>query len=105
MKRVFVSQPMRNISENKILLARERAREAISKAYEGEDIIFIDSYFEGGKFGNPIRYLGKSIQKMANADIAYFCEGWRNARGCWIEHHVAVAYGITVMEEVNDEDE
>ena len=31
---------------------------------------------------------------MSDAKFVYFCKGWKKARGCKIEHAVAVAYKI-----------
>lgn len=31
-------------------------------------------------------------------DVAYFAEGWQEARGCKIEHECAVQYGIDRIE-------
>jgi len=40
---------------------------------------------------------GKKI-KLSTADVAYFAEGWDEARGCKIEHECAVEYGINRIE-------
>ena len=44
-------------------------------------------------------FLGTSIFLMSYADLAYFVKGWYDARGCIMEHEVAVAYGIPMVEE------
>lgn len=36
---------------------------------------------------------------MIKADIAYFASGWKDARGCKIEHTCALEYGIVCIEE------
>ena len=45
----------------------------------------------------PVRFLAKSLEKMSLCDAVYFCKGWEQARGCRIEHEVAVAYGLNVI--------
>jgi hypothetical protein len=47
---------------------------------------------------DPLECLGKSIELMAHADVAVFCPGWKEARGCRIEHECAVQYGLEVIE-------
>jgi len=47
----------------------------------------------------PVKYLSRSIDKLADADIAYFGGDWKEARGCKIEHEIAIAYGIQTIEE------
>ena len=57
------------------------------------------SYFIEDYPGEIIWYLGKSIQFLSQADIAYFGGDWRNTRGCKVEHEVAMQYGIDRIEE------
>jgi len=45
-----------------------------------------------------LHYLAKSLEYLAEADIAYFVPGWENARGCKLEHQCAVEYGIDRIE-------
>ena len=63
----------------------------------GDDVEIIDSYFEDYDPKNgciPLKYLSKSLELLADADVAYFCPGWDTARGCKIENQCAVEYGI-----------
>ena len=46
----------------------------------------------------PLWFLGKSLELLSTADVAYFAKGWDSARGCKIEHDCAVAYDIDVIE-------
>lgn len=100
MKKLFISQPMRGLTDEEILTAREEIRIKAEKKI-GEPVELIPSFFEGFKpEGNiPVAYLGKSISKLAEADVAYFGGDWRNARGCKIEHEIAKEYGIDRIEE------
>jgi hypothetical protein len=36
---------------------------------------------------------------MSKCDAVYFCNGWENARGCKIEHDIAIAYGLLTIYE------
>lgn len=36
---------------------------------------------------------------MTLCHAVYFCKGWENARGCRIEHDIAVAYGLEALYE------
>ena len=42
--------------------------------------------------------LAKSIEAMSKADAVVFMKGWQEARGCRIEHQIAIDYGKFVME-------
>ena len=90
MKRFFISMPMRDKSEKQIKERLEQVKRKIVDEYH--DVEFIDSYFPEDQQGSPVIMLGKSIMLMNGADAVYFCEGWESARGCRIEHEVAIAY-------------
>ncbi len=97
MKKLFVSQPMRGKSDAEILTARN---DAICAAKEvcGEEVEVIDSFFQDAPAeSRPLWFLGKSLELLSTADIAYFAPGWQNARGCRIEHECAKEYGISYI--------
>ena len=101
MKKLFISQPMNGKTEKEILAVREKAIES-AKRNLGEDVEVIDSYFEDYNPENgcvPLKYLSKSLELLADADVAYFAKGWEDARGCKIENACAIAYGIDVIED------
>lgn len=100
MKKLFVSQPMRRKTDEEILKVREEIRIKAEKII-GEPVELLPSFFEDfNPVGNiPVAYLGKSISLLAIADIVYFGEGWKEARGCKIEHEVAKEYGIDRIED------
>ena len=104
-KKLFISQPMMGLTDEEILKAREEIKNRAEKTI-GEPLELINSFIEDypGEINQsiPVWYLGKSIQFLSQADIAYFGGDWRNARGCRIEYEIANAYGIKVIkEEVN----
>ena len=89
--KIFISQPMKNLSEEEIKADRKRAIEKVKNIY-GDDVEIIDNY--NNKYQKPLVCLAKSIELLAAADIAYFCKGWNKARGCRIEYMCANDYGI-----------
>lgn len=99
MAKLFISQPMNGKTDNEIKAVREKAIQS-AKEQIGEDVEVIDSFFENAPHGaKPLWFLGKSLQLLADADVAYFAKGWEYARGCKIEHICASDYGIQVVEE------
>ena len=95
MKKLFISQPMKDKTDEEIKAERERA---IKEAQEqlGEEVEVIDSFFENAPHdARPLWFLGKSLELLAMADVAYFAKGWEEARGCKIEHTCAIEYGIS----------
>ena len=98
MKKLFISQPMRGKSDEDILTERKKAIESAEKAI-GEPVEVIDSFFQEAPVdAKPLWFLGKSLELLAGADIAYFAKGWQAARGCRIEQTCAVEYKIDRIE-------
>lgn len=97
--KVFISQPMRDKTEKEILKERNIAINKLKDRY-GNDIEIIYSYFEDynpDKGCIPLKYLSKSLELLADADLACFIGDWRKARGCVIEYDCAVAYRINTV--------
>ena len=99
MKKLFISQPMRGKTDEEILAVRAQAIQS-AKRVLGEEVEVIDSFIHGTPSdAKPLWYLGKSLELLSTADIAYFAKGWEDARGCRIEHECAIEYGITTVED------
>lgn len=97
MKKLFISQPMRDKTDEEIIVEREEAVE-VAKEMLGEDVEVIDSFFQKTPHeAKPLWYLAKSLELLSTADVAYFCTGWELYRGCKIEHTCATEYGIQVI--------
>ena len=97
MKKLFISQPMKGKSDEEILREREKAV-SDAQSFFKEPVEVIDSFFQSAPVGaKPLWFLGKSLELLSDADIAYFAKGWRDARGCRLEHDAAKAYGITAI--------
>lgn len=103
MKKLFISQPMKGKTDEEILKEREKAIRS-AKEHLGEEIEVIDSFFQSAPVDvRPLWFLGKSLELLSTADVAYFAKGWEEARGCKIENECAIAYGITVIEDYKEE--
>ena len=99
--KLFISQPMKDKSEEEIKEERENII-AHCKGMYGNELEVIDSYFPDYNPDTgcvPLKYLSKSLELLADADVAYFAKGWENARGCKIENTCAIEYGIEVVED------
>ena len=99
MKKLFISQPMRGKTEEEILAVRAKAIQSAEREL-GEEVEVIDSFIKGAPAAaGPLWFLGESIKLLEKADVAYFAEGWEDARGCKIEHECAIEYGILTIED------
>ena len=98
--KLFISQPMRDKTDDEIKAERKRIVEQMQKCCPHEKIEVIESFFEGVPHdATPLWYLGESIKLLGQADYAYFAKGWENYRGCRIEHQCALEYDIRFVEE------
>lgn len=103
MKKLFISQPMKGKSIADILVERRKAIESAEEKI-GEPVEVIDSFVQRAPaYAKPLWILGKSLELLAGADIAYFAKGWQDARGCKIENTCAIEYGIPVIEDYTAE--
>lgn len=102
MKKLFISQPMRGKTDEEILAERKKAIESAERNL-GEPVEVIDSFFQNAPSdARPLWFLGKSLELLSTADIAYFAKGWEDARGCRIENQCAIEYGIEVIEDYTE---
>ena len=89
--KIMISQPMRDKTEQQI---RDERKEIVQGIKElGDEVI--DTIFteEAPKdCDTAIYFLAKSIESIGKVDAVYFMRGWEKARGCKIEHQVAVEY-------------
>ena len=90
---------MRGKTDEEILTVRAKAIKSAEEMI-GEPVKVIDSFFQSAPAdAKPLWFLGKSLELLSTADVAYFAEGWNEFRGCKIEHICAVEYNIDRIEE------
>jgi hypothetical protein len=109
MKKIMISQPMNGLTDEQIDETRNRFFEFACK----EKFDVVNTFFTGG-FNSPssmksrgiiqipVYFLAKSLEYMSECTTVYFAKGWENARGCKIEHEVALQYGLDVIYEANE---
>ena len=96
MKKLFISQPTRDKTDEEIKTERENIIKDVTNVLGEVEVI--DSFFESAPHeAKPLWFLGKSLELLSTADIAYFAKDWDKYRGCKIEHTCATEYGIDVI--------
>lgn len=103
MKKLFVSLPMRGLSEREIKKRMKYLQSLVELELE-EEVILIDTFIKDEPDSKEINdiglyFLGESIGEMAYADIVIFANGWTKARGCKVEYKAAVEYGLKILYE------
>lgn len=97
--KLFISQPMRNKSDEEILKERNQIISEV-ECMNFEKIEVLESFLQSAPHeAKPLCFLGKSLEVLSNADIAYFAEGWKEARSCKIEHQCCLDYGIKIIKD------
>ena len=89
--KIMISQPMKGKTNEQI---REE-RKALVEALEQEGYEVVDTVFENAPADEDVAIycLSQSIRYIGKVDALYFMKNWEKARGCKIEHQVAVEYG------------
>ena len=102
--KIFISQPMMGKSDELVAAERKLIIERVKSMY-GNDVEILDSFFNDYNTSDikhpPVALLGKSLEVLAHADVAFFSSGWKSARGCRIEYDVARLYGIEITGEAS----
>ena len=96
MKKLFVSVPMKGRTEEEIKASVAKMKN-IAEAYEGEELELIDSWVEENPPADcnvSVWYLGKSIEKLAEADVFIGISDTGGWPGCQVEAEAAQLYGI-----------
>lgn len=93
--KIMISQPMRGKTEKEI----KDEREELVKKLQNEGHEILETVFEDFDcYASPIAYLARSIEFLDKADAVVFMKGWENARGCIIEHEIALKYNKFIKE-------
>lgn len=105
-QKAMISQPMKGKTEEEIIRQKNKAVDFLeSQGYSVVNTYFTDEWtntdnlLKKGITNIPLFFLAKSLEKMAECDVIYFCDGWQDTRGCKLEHAAAVAYGLKVIYE------
>ena len=97
MEKIMISQPMKGKTNEQT----KEERKVLVQEFEDRGYEVLDTVFDKAPkdTDEAIWYLSKSIEYLAQADVVFFMKGWEYARGCKIEHQIAVEYGKEVVYE------
>lgn len=105
-QKVMFSQPMAGLTDEQIVATRDKAVAYLeANGYELVNTLFTDEWYskdamaDRGVVQIPLCFLAKGLENMALCHAVYFAKGWEKARGCKIEHAVALAYGLKIIYE------
>lgn len=90
--KIFISQPMRNRTEEDILSERTKIVEYLTKKYGYGEVEIIDSPLNLEEGATPLEYLGESIKLLAKADRVCFAPNFKLYNGCRVEYQCCIEY-------------
>lgn len=95
--KIMISQPMGNRNPQYIRRERQELVEELQEqGHYVVDTIFVEE--APRECDEAMYFLAKSIEVMSKVDAVIFMRGWQDARGCRIEHQIALDYGKFVKE-------
>ena len=96
-KKLFISCPMRNLSDEQIKKLRQYLYEVAKAIFNESDFELIESYKSELKFNNPIDSLSESLKMLSQANYFIGVDVDETYRGCIIENMVANLYNINYI--------
>ena len=96
--KVMISQPMAGKKYADVKAIRDELIEKFKRMHIEVVESFCTQDAPDEVYNPPVYYLGKTITNwMHSVDAVYFVDGWREARGCRIEHQICKEYGIKCL--------
>lgn len=95
-KIAMISQPM--AGKDNLQIQQERTELIDILTEQGYEVLNTILSEEDVEKDDPIYYLAESLKFLAESDIVFFMQGWKEGRGCRIEHMVAEEYGKEIIE-------
>lgn len=99
--KLFISQPMTGISEDKFIEDREFILKKIQALFPDTKFETINPYRRpyAPEDAHPLWYLGRAIQDIPEADAIVFAEDFADAKGSMVEHYICSIYGLPIIME------
>lgn len=96
--KVMISQPMAGKNDADVKAIRDELIEKFKRMHIEVVESFCSKDAPAGVYNPSVYRLGKTIANwLHSVDAVYFVDGWREARGCRIEHQICKEYGIKCL--------
>lgn len=103
MTKVFISLGMSGRLKDDVEKDLEKAKANIHN-WLGDSVEIVDNWDCVPPEGFSTSYcLGEAIKKLGDCDCCYFVDGWKNSRGCLMEHEYCTLYGRPIAVYETDE--
>ena len=105
MKKIIISQPLENKTQQEILEIEKTIKENLEKKdFKVESSLLVKEEWLMKKLGikNQTLYnIGKTLEAMSTCDAVYFAKGWALSKECRIIRLAAILYNFEILEEEN----
>ena len=99
---VFISQPMERLTNDEFKQRRLEVLDMVKRRYPTEKIRFITNPLIANlphDDNSIVWYLGKSLKRIASANIVIFSKEWESDYICSLEHEICRYYNIPIIHE------
>ena len=97
MKKLFISQPIKDRTPAEIMEERQKAIDAVQLLYH-DTVEVLNPFYHDQPNHHPLWLLGRNLEFLSEADVVVFTPGWKNHKNCKIEQFCAMEYGIEALE-------
>ena len=96
--KIMVCSNVEGLSEERINSVRQKIEDEIRlKLHSEENLIVIFDTIPNAR--GPLNALGRSLEKMADADAIYFADGYTKCRNGMVEYLAARLYNKNIIRE------
>ena len=100
MKKLFVSLPMKDKTAEEIINRINECKKEVEEILK-EEVELLETFIKEDApeyiSNDGLWYLGKSLEKMGEADVVYCDSGYGRYRGCVVEFSAAIRYDIPMI--------
>lgn len=95
--KIMVCSNVEGLTEEKIKSMRDEIAETIRDKIKEDDLVIIYDTIPNAR--GPLNALGRSLEKMADADAVYFADGYTKCRNGMVEYLAARLYNKNIIRE------
>lgn len=94
--KIMLSSPMKDKTDKEISDERNEMANLLFDYYD-DNCEIMSTVIENHNEKSALECFSESILFMSMADVLAMSYGWENARGCNLEHDIALAYDVPVV--------
>lgn len=95
--KIMVCSNVEGFSEDQIKSMRDEIAATIRTKIQEDDLVIIYDIIPNSR--GPLSALGRSLEKMADADAVYFADGYTKCRNGMVEYLAARLYNKNIIRE------